>query len=355
MTSYGITAITQTDPVAVAEQNMLAGVPLAGLSSHGLARATAVLLTSGRRSSGGATNRYPYFRSWLMPAVSRPAMLAWLSFMTVSVTGIAQAHSVLPPIQEVNGLSAHAEFSGNAFGGPPLVLKSDGDADRVLSENSSTRLKDTVNWNQQVALVFAWQGSGQDRLRFNVLESAPEQIAFEFVPGRTRDLRRHCVVFLLRGDVTWNIRGRRGANDQASLPKKLNAPLLFRDAQAGFSGVSGHLWTINSDGQWKHQTFLNETISEPEHSGQLTDAELQQVIAAIERARLFEMPATLGTVPEVNPHEFSIEYGNARTALRQTGGASLPDTSKLPADSPLARFVALAWSIRQLVQPRPGE
>ena len=44
-------------------------------------------------------------------------------------------------------------------------------------------LEEVMKNDKQIVLVFAWRGSGQDRLTYNVLESFPEQIAFKFTPG----------------------------------------------------------------------------------------------------------------------------------------------------------------------------
>ena len=58
----------------------------------------------------------------------------------------------------------------------------------------------------QVLLLFAWRGSGQDRLEYQLQPSPAGEIVFFFSPGRTRDLREHHKVFVLRADVAWSVR-----------------------------------------------------------------------------------------------------------------------------------------------------
>ena len=88
----------------------------------------------------------------------------------------------------------------------PLVLRSLDDAKPYYDAPGLARLEALVDFDQQHILLFAWSGSGQDKLTYEVLESAPEQIAFNYEPGRTRDLRRHVYAFALRNDVTWMMR-----------------------------------------------------------------------------------------------------------------------------------------------------
>jgi len=67
------------------------------------------------------------------------------------------------------------------------------------------RLKEKVEFDEQVVLVFAWRGSGQDKLTYEVAESFPEQITFNIKPGRTKDLRPHIHIFALRSNVKWSV------------------------------------------------------------------------------------------------------------------------------------------------------
>ena len=74
-----------------------------------------------------------------------------------------------------------------------------------FSEDALAALTKQVDFEQRVVLVFAWRGSGQDRLSYSVAESFPEQVFFEYKPGRTKDLRPHVYVFALRANVKWRM------------------------------------------------------------------------------------------------------------------------------------------------------
>ena len=90
----------------------------------------------------------------------------------------------------------------------PVELTSLEDAKKYFEGDALDQLKAKVDFGNQIVLVFAWRGSGQDKLDYVVMESFPEQIAFSYRPGRTRDLRPHVHVFALRTNVKWRAGGK---------------------------------------------------------------------------------------------------------------------------------------------------
>lgn len=88
----------------------------------------------------------------------------------------------------------------------PLVIHSANDAAKYFGEKELAQLKEQVDFEKQVVLVFVWSGSGGDMLNYSVAESFPEQITFSIRPGRTRDLRSHVHVLALRSNVKWQVR-----------------------------------------------------------------------------------------------------------------------------------------------------
>ncbi len=88
----------------------------------------------------------------------------------------------------------------------PLVLRSQNEASKYFAEKELAKLSNTVDFDAQFLLVFAWRGSGQDQLTYQVAESSPEQITFTLRRGLTRDLRPHVQVYVLRSDVKWGVR-----------------------------------------------------------------------------------------------------------------------------------------------------
>ena len=115
----------------------------------------------------------------------------------------AMAQELLNPIVGIQGVSAGNQIFTVASSSKPLVLKSQADAAKHFKGKDLEKLLAKVDLKKQFILVFAWRGSGQDQLRFDVLESFPEQIQFKLIRGRTKDLRPHVYIFALRQGVIW--------------------------------------------------------------------------------------------------------------------------------------------------------
>ena len=90
----------------------------------------------------------------------------------------------------------------------PVVIYSVDEITKYFDAKNSANLKSKVDFSQQEVLVLAWRGSGQDRLEYEVLESFPEQIRFSYRRGRTRDLRQHFKIFVVRSDVKCIVNGK---------------------------------------------------------------------------------------------------------------------------------------------------
>jgi len=122
-------------------------------------------------------------------------------------TGIAaEPGAKVPPINKIEGVQAKQSVFSAASAKKPLVLRTAEDAGKHFDEANLKKLAEKVDFTQQVVLVFAWRGSGQDKLESTVAESCPEQIRFRLLHGRTRDLRQHVEVHALRSNVKWTVR-----------------------------------------------------------------------------------------------------------------------------------------------------
>ncbi len=82
-----------------------------------------------------------------------------------------------------------------------IVLKSMEDALKHLTRESMEKI-DVDFENHQLA-IFAWQGSGQDRLNgHGFLNKAKVNVAnFNYMPGHTEDLRTHSMIYLMPKDA----------------------------------------------------------------------------------------------------------------------------------------------------------
>ncbi len=121
-----------------------------------------------------------------------PAILSLLS------TNAGWADAPIKEMGEVQLKEAAFALSGAEN---PLLIQSVEEAAPYFDAKNLATLKDKVDFSKQEVLVFAWRGSGQDLLDYVVLESFPEQIRFRYQRGRTRDLRQHVKVFIVRSNV----------------------------------------------------------------------------------------------------------------------------------------------------------
>ena len=127
--------------------------------------------------------------------------------LLVGVKGLAgEPDPKLPPIQELKSPRPTQAVFRASSARKPLVIETAEAAAEWFDEKALAELKEKVDFAQQKLLIFAWRGSGQDRLTYVVAESYPEQVFFTFRPGRTRDLRPHLHLYALRANVRWTVK-----------------------------------------------------------------------------------------------------------------------------------------------------
>ena len=126
--------------------------------------------------------------------------------LLASLAVSAEPDAKITPIKEVTDVTPNRDAFKDAGRKKPLVLKSKDDAAKYFDDKNLAELTKTVDFKNQIVLVFAWRGSGGDRLTYVVAESYPEQIFFTLKPGRTRDLRSHTHVYALRSNVKWTVK-----------------------------------------------------------------------------------------------------------------------------------------------------
>ena len=131
------------------------------------------------------------------------ALRVWTAAIVLPFLFVAVA-SAQPPVTVIKGAKPKASVFKSASRQKPLVVRSAEEAGKHFTDEGLAALKKQVDFDKQLVLVFAWRGSGQDRLSYVVLESYPEQVRFKYKPGRTRDLRPHVYIYALRSNVRWN-------------------------------------------------------------------------------------------------------------------------------------------------------
>ena len=128
-------------------------------------------------------------------------LLAVFALLTSSV--VAQVQAPLPPIQLLKDVQPLAVAFQKAGRDKPIVIRTKKEVASYFSAEEAGKLTKRVDFDKQNVLVFAWKGSGQDNIEHSVLESFPEQVVFQFKPGRTRDFRPHVRVYVVRSNVRW--------------------------------------------------------------------------------------------------------------------------------------------------------
>lgn len=111
--------------------------------------------------------------------------------------------SAPPALIPMTAIAVQAQAYQAASVNRPLLIRSVQEASAYFSDPDLARLSREVDFSRQQVLLFAWRGSGQDKLEA-VLEASAA--TFIYSPGRTRDLREHHAVFVLRSDLSWNLR-----------------------------------------------------------------------------------------------------------------------------------------------------
>jgi hypothetical protein len=85
----------------------------------------------------------------------------------------------------------------------PRVINSERELEQVFTNQTvQDQLNRAVNFNQQKLLLFAWSGSGGDRLDHKV---EGQEVVFQFKPGVTKDLRAHVELFALAKDTPYQV------------------------------------------------------------------------------------------------------------------------------------------------------
>lgn len=136
---------------------------------------------------------------------------------------------------------------------------------------------------------------------------------------------------------------------------QLRARIELRDAQGGFAGFSGSLWTIEPDGTFRVARFLNEKVDEPHRTGQLTRDGLASLAEVLAVQDFFGLPVELGheVKVKVNPHRVSLSFGQKTVTLWLPPGLSIAEAAAAHRDdqkSPQARFLTIVQTVHALVE-----
>jgi hypothetical protein len=77
---------------------------------------------------------------------------------------------------------------------------------QIPDEATRKRLAKEVDFTTHTLLVFAWKGSGKDKIEYSILQSDPPQIEFTFTQGLTDDYRSHVKLFAVKNGLKWAVK-----------------------------------------------------------------------------------------------------------------------------------------------------
>lgn len=143
-----------------------------------------------------------------------------------------------------------------------------------------------------------------------------------------------------------------GANPYLTAEGKLKHALTLKDAQGGFAGFSGHIWTIEPDGAWRRQPFLNQTVRDADQTGKFEPAVIKYLAEHLAEQNLLGLPKQIGKNIGANPHNFTLTFGDHESTMILPPGAEPPAKDPRNADSAEQRFAAL---VRLLKRGMKGE
>ncbi len=85
----------------------------------------------------------------------------------------------------------------------PLKITSKAELAKAIPDvDTAAAIAKQVDFTNEVVLLFAWAGSGGDKL---TMAEVKEAAVFTMAPGRTRDLRQHAKIFALPKKMKWTM------------------------------------------------------------------------------------------------------------------------------------------------------
>ena len=131
---------------------------------------------------------------------------------------------------------------------------------------------------------------------------------------------------------------------QSALPRdmflikdgKLSATLTLKDAQGGFAGFTGLIWTVRPDGSWDRKRFINRTMRMPDQQGKLTAKQRQSLTDVLAHAQVDKLPTKMGKSRGANPHVVILTWGKHQCEWTLPAGSPVP---KYP-DQPFGKLTS---------------
>jgi len=141
-----------------------------------------------------------------MLTTTAPIALIALGLIAGEPDAAEEAAPGVEPVKEVQVDPTDAAFDDSSAT-QPIEITSLEDAEPYFEKAALATLEAGVDFEKQTVLLFAWRGSGQDKLAVMAgeAEDGVEQVVFTYTAGMTRDLRPHTAVYAVRSGVAWRV------------------------------------------------------------------------------------------------------------------------------------------------------
>jgi hypothetical protein len=133
---------------------------------------------------------------------------------------------------------------------------------------------------------------------------------------------------------------------------QLRAQLELKDAQDGFAGISGTMWTIERDGTVKAARFVNARVDPPRRVGQLTKDDLAKLAEVLSAQGFSGLAPELGREQKVNARRITVTFGGKSSTWVLPPGQDPVEAAAAQGDkagSAEKRFLAIEQAVRKLV------
>ena len=106
-------------------------------------------------------------------------------------------------LREIDAKGVKVDFEKGRVSKPKVIASAD-DLDKAIPEADA--IKKQVNFTKEKLLLFAWGGSGGDKLTPKLSDEGKTAV-FTFKAGLTRDFRRHVHLFALPKNAEFKLEG----------------------------------------------------------------------------------------------------------------------------------------------------
>lgn len=102
-----------------------------------------------------------------------------------------------PAVREIPTTDLKVTFPEVGKAGEPTVIETSEDLVKSpVLKDAAEALAKAVDFKTEKLVLFAWAGSGQDRLALTAKDADKRTVLVaEYAPGKTRDLRQHVKLF----------------------------------------------------------------------------------------------------------------------------------------------------------------